>query len=318
MLGSRPMYLYVLSTPHGGSTLFGYSLATHPQVASAGEVIFLPKLLALNERCTCGVPLCECRQWAKVFSHLAASTGVDMRARPYGFYLGDAIKAGAGLVDRRRQTLLRVLLSKARAAADVATFKAAKDGQEPFVPPYVRRAVDNTFVFYDALLSAWNKSVCVDASKFIRKGIRLYLARPEQVRFVHLIRDARGVVNSRASYMQIRDAALRWRKYHTLASGYLRRWVAPEHVLTLKYEDFVAAPSPTVARVLEWAGVPDAAESPLDFEKVQHSAGGNPARFDMRQGVRGVDEKWRAQLSNEDRNLLESIVGPLNRVYGYE
>ena len=94
--------VYIVSSPHGGSTLLSMVLGKHPLAANLGEVSFIPKLLALKEFCTCGKQLAECPTWAKVFDTLSSNTGFDLRISPYNLHLGDAIKrteGGSGLID---------------------------------------------------------------------------------------------------------------------------------------------------------------------------------------------------------------------------
>ncbi len=316
------LYLYVLSSPHGGSTLFSHVLGKHPQAQNLGEVSFLPKLLALDEPCSCGVNMRACPFWQEVFGRHAERDGRDLRQDPYAIFLGDAPKAqtGSGLIDHAHQTRLRYALMKLRGALDTVSVLHAPmaAGLRRAALPSVRESVDNTLALYETVARTTGARLIIDASKMPRKAAHLYVADPGRVRVVHLTRDGRGVVASRKRYMSVSYAAERWQHYHSLTQRALKRWVPEEHRLRLAYEDFAAQPERTLRRVFGWLGMEYSAQS-LDFgvDLVAHSAGGNPARFEMSGGIRGVDERWRSTLSAEELTAFDRIAGSQNRLLGY-
>lgn len=315
-------YLYIVSSPHGGSTLLSLVLGNHPQAANLGEVAFIPKLLALGELCTCGEPLSACPHWGETFALLAARTGIDMRAAPYDLYLGEALKGkdGSGLIDHAQQTQWRYLWGKLRGALDTATLLATPrwPGMRLTTLPSVRKGTRNTLALFEAATQAHGSALIIDASKSPRKAPHLYLHNPEQVRILHLVRDARGVVSSRKRYMRVERAAERWNHYHTLSRRLLERWVAPEHRLRLRYEDFVADPAASLRSVFAWLDMPyDPACLQFSDDITVHSAGGNPARFDLAGGIRPEDDRWKTTLSPEDLRIVDEQAGSTMRDFGY-
>lgn len=316
-------YLYIVSSPHGGSTLLSLVLGNHPQAGNLGEVSFIPKLLALGELCTCGTVLRECGHWSNTFGELQRTTGHDMRRTPYKPYLGDALKGkdGSGLIDHQQQTRLRYLYGKMRGAVDTATLLATPRwlGMGATTLPSVRFSVRNTLALYAAAGEAHGQRLIIDASKLPRKAPHLYRADPDRVRILHLVRDGRGVVNSRKRYMPVARAAERWNHYHRLSAGILDSWVSPEHRLRLSYEDFVGDPPTALKAVFEWLDM-DYMDACLEFgeDKVVHSAGGNPARFGLASGIKPADERWRTGLTPADLEAFEAEAGALNRQFGYE
>ena len=313
--------VYILSSPHGGSTLLSHLLGTHQAIANLGEVTFLPKLLALGEACSCSEPVVNCEAWKKVFSQLHSQTGVDLGATPYGLPLGDAIKQkqGSGLVDREQQTRSKEVIAKIRGAYDTAALLGAPQrGLLKLITlPSIRESLDNTFSFYEAVSAAWNTDVLVDASKTLKKGPRLYLERPDDVRIIHMVRDGRGVVASRAKYMPVANAAERWHHYHRLSNWLLERWVNPAHRRLLRYEDLATDPANQMRSLLEWLELDYHGNAALESPARSHAAGGNPARFSMSDGVRGVDERWRESLTEADLRSFEKIAGRTNLQFGY-
>lgn len=314
-------FLYIVSSPHGGSTLLSHLLGRNPAAVSLGEVAFIPKLLALGEPCTCGKPLAECEHWARLFDALAAACGTDLRETPYGLFLGDAIKGqfGSGLVDEAYQTQWRRSVAKLRGAVDTVALLSAPNAGALAVltPPAVRAGIRNTLALYATAAQAFGRELVIDASKLPRKAPQLFVACPERVRILHLVRDGRGVLASRLRYMSARRAVRRWNHYHRLSRYLLRRWVSPESYRRLRYEDFVAAPEEQLRALCDWL---EMAWSPAMLDpaahRIEHSAGGNPARFRLAEGIR-PDERWRTQLNDRQLAMFEHTAGALNRELGY-
>ncbi len=320
---SEPRHVYVVSSPHGGSTLFSYVLGKHPRIQNLGEVSFIPKLLSLGEACSCGKTMRDCDFWAGIFADFAEYAGVNLRENPYVIPLGDAPKAksGSGRIDHAYQTRLRYGLMKIRGALDTVSVLHAPvgPGLRRFALPSVSRGTDNTLAFYRSAGRSTGAQLIVDASKMPRKAAHLYAADPDHVRIVHLTRDGRGVAMSRKRYMPVALAADRWNHYHRLSTRLLERWVPEKHRIRLAYEEFAAQPEPVLRRVFEWLGIEYSAECLVFGSNVPvHSAGGNPARFEMGGGIRGVDERWRSELTTQELEEFDRRAGELNRAFGYE
>lgn len=321
-VGRPPKIVYLLSSPHGGSTLLSHLLGSHSSAVNLGEVSFIPKLLSLAENCTCGKPQVQCEAWAKVFAELAVTTGVDLAADPYGLFLGDAIKPklGSGKVDSTQQTRWVAYLAKARGALDTAALLGAPYSSilKMLTLPSIRRSVTNTNHLYQAASKAWNASTIIDGSKTLKKGPHLYLNDPENVRIIHLARDGRGVVASRKKYMPVAAGAERWNHYHSVARRVLERWVDPAHRRFLRYEDLVQDPAGQLSALCRWLD--------LEFEDTMlnssalpesHAAGGNPARFSFGNGVQSADDRWRTSLDESDLDAFQRIGGRMNLHFGY-
>ena len=315
--------LYIVSSPHGGSTLASIVLGNHPAAFNLGEVSFIPKLLALREPCTCGEPLVDCAHWGGVFDQLEQSTGKDLRQDPYSLFLGEALKGkdGSGLIDYEHQTRWRYLIGKSRGAIETAGLLLTPRfiGLNTTTLPSVRKSVANTLALYRAAAQVCDAQLVIDASKQPRKAPQLYSGDPDNVRILHLVRDGRGVVTSRRKYMPIERSAERWNHYHRLSTRILDRWVPEEHRRRVRYEDFVADPPAVLRELFEWLGL-TYTDACLQFsdDQVVHSAGGNPARFGLSDGIRSADERWRTELSPKDLAVFDRLAGPLNRELGYE
>src|SRR5690606_6281097 len=112
----RPVYLYISSRGHSGSTFLSMLLARHPQVAAVGELAHLPLQVARDEkaswigRCSCGERPFDCTFWGPVLREIGQEQGVDLEARPFGWRISDV-----GLEEEHRAAApLRVPLVWAR------------------------------------------------------------------------------------------------------------------------------------------------------------------------------------------------------------
>jgi len=315
-------YVYIVSSPHGGSTLLSHVLGKHGAAVNLGEVSFLPKLIALSEPCSCGDPIPECAYWSQVLKVYERKVGVNLLDDPYGVHLGDAPKSklGSGLIDTEHQSKLRFLLMKARGAADTLSVRYAPRAL-PLAAlslPSITAGARATLKLFAAAAEHTGSRIVVDASKMPRKAAHLYQAAPAQVRIIHLTRDGRGVVASRKRYMPVSHAAERWAHYHRLALKTLERWVPEEHRTRFSYEDFVNHPQETLTEIFAWLGADYDAEC-LTFGEggPSHAAGGNPARFELSGGIRPVDERWRRELTAAELDDFEHAAGAQNRAFGY-
>ena len=312
--------VYIMSSPRGGSTLLSLVLGRHPLIANLGEVSFIPKLLSLNELCTCQEQLNQCPEWASVFSQIEQNKGIDMRSQPYGLHLDDVMKykSGTGKVDHNHQTKWRMLRSKIRGGLDTLMLKYLPSSGPFLSLPSIKTGVENTVELYQAAADQWNKKVVIDASKLPRKAIHLYKNSPDKVRIIHLTRDSRGVSASHKAHREIKPTAERWSYYHSLSIRIIDKWVAPEHVKRLKYEDFVNDPGVYLRELCEWLEIPYS-EQALEFATAveSHSAGGNPTRFKFADGIRPVDDRWKTVLSEADMGLIEDICGNVSQKLGY-
>lgn len=313
--------VYIMSSPRGGSTLLSLVLGRHEHIANLGEVSFIPKLLSLNELCTCQDQLNQCPEWANVFTLIEKDKSVDMALQPYGLHLDDVMKhkSGTGKIDHKYQSRRRMFISKIRGGIDTAMLKYQQSSGRFLSLPSIKIGAENTLALYQAAADAWKKSVVIDASKLPRKAIHLYKNAPDKVRIIHLTRDSRGVSASRkSSQLQLENSAKRWNYYHNLSMDLISKWVAPEHVMRLKYEDFVNEPDVHLRNICDWLEIPYS-EQAIDFTRVveSHSAGGNPTRFEFSEGIRPVDERWRTVLSESDLSIIENICGNISRKLGY-
>jgi hypothetical protein len=159
------------------------------------------------------------------------------------------------------------------------------------------------------------------------------------LRILHLIRDSRAVAFSwrrrvpRPEYDHIpmlrgthmakmtpTKAAIHWNArnilFHALGvSGIPTR--------RLRYEDFVANPSPYAAALARWCEIPISKDrlsilAAREYEsQTRHSVAGNRIRFKYGRVPIRLDAEWHKAMRAEDRLFVTALTLPLLHSYGY-
>lgn len=211
------------------------------------------------------------------------------------------------------------------------------------VKPGLRKATDVAVAEYGELLLPLYQSIrkvsgsryIVDASKIASFGAILQRTEGLSPRFIHLVRDPRGTLNSWMKQVRMTDDLDRTRympRYNT-ASGAARYvgYNAEMHVvgtksphLLMKYEDLVTQPEEKIREALSFVGVPGGSDLSRfigpDGVKlgVNHTIAGNPMRHES--GWIGLrpDESWRKKMPKYKQLLIATLTFPLLKKYGYD
>ncbi len=176
--------------------------------------------------------------------------------------------------------------------------------------------------------------VIVDSSVRPSDGALLRLLPGVDAYFLHLVRDPRAVVYSRSQVKQNPDragpaqmprtrppiAAVHWNVVNTAAEAVARK-VDPSRFLQLRYEDFVADPPATVERITqlvreEPTSIPVNSSGEV-FLNVNHTASGNPSRFQTGAVRVRRDNRWLNSMSQRDYVVTTAITLPLLLRYRY-
>ncbi|MBI3763486.1 MAG: sulfotransferase [Chloroflexi bacterium] len=147
------------------------------------------------------------------------------------------------------------------------------------------------------------------------------------VRFIFLIRDPRDVVRSlqntpwgKRTYPTLADSALRW---HVGMRDAVRgaRETGWERILSVRYEDFVHSPQPSLQRICEFLRLEFDENMLLFYEKTEQnitriSQAWHPNAF------RPISDssvgRWRETYSKEEAGLIELICGAQMTRWGYQ
>jgi hypothetical protein len=153
------------------------------------------------------------------------------------------------------------------------------------------------------------------------------------LRFLHLVRDSRGVAYSWQKTVVRQDgggqdemyrygtagAASRYDGYN-LAAQTVARWGTP--YLRVRYEDLVTDPLPTLRTIATFAWnaplleVGALADGTVEFGQ-DHTVDGNPIRFQTGPVQLRLDDSWRAKLSPTDARVATAATAPLLMQYRY-
>jgi hypothetical protein len=276
-----------------------------------GEVVHLwHRGIQLGERCGCGQPFGDCPFWREV---------------------GASAFGGWANVDVARVEALRQSIDRSRRIPAVLgrRLRPGFAAQLEEYTSYYRRT-------YDAVADVSGAQVIVDSSKHPSLAFCLSAQADLDIRVVHVVRDPRAVayswtktVNRPEATTGVEDlmhryspaqTAMFWNS-HNLALAALGRTSTP--TLTVRYEDFAAAPRDTLGAIVSWAGLGDDVPLPISPEGVAtltsaHTVSGNPARFNSGQVVISAQNgEARTGLTSTQRRTVTSLTWPLLARYGY-
>jgi Sulfotransferase family len=303
---SAPTVLYIMGCGRSGSTLLERVLGAIPGFVNAGELVGLfRRVVGQDQRCGCGLPFSECPFWTAVGNKVFG--GWDLEQVAEATELENSVAR-----QRRLPQLVAPSISSRRQRAALAEYGELH-----------RR-------LYEAILAEAGGHVLVDASKWPAPALALRHAGGVDLRVLHLVRDVRGVAYSwsktavarphstkdgqkvLSSHAATRTAA-NWLLVETEAA-WLRS--VQSRMVTIRYEDFVAAPRDTLTSALFQLGL---AVEPGDLNHVQgrtvslgtsHGVGGNPSRFRTGDVPLRVDDAWRSDLDRRNRFLTTAIGLP--------
>ncbi|MCG5440645.1 sulfotransferase [Micromonospora foliorum] len=302
--------LYLAGSGRSGSTLVTTVLGQLPGFFAAGELRYLWRRgLVENRPCGCGSPVADCPLWARVRADLPDVEPAEIAGR---------------LAQRLRLRGLPALLRRQRR------------GQPP-----VADHPDDTHLtrLYAAIaehaLAGRSDGVIVDSSKLPPYGALLGSLPGIDLYVLHVVRDPRATAYSwrrrrpldgRAddqlmSRPPVGKAALLWLVWNTAT---VRLWGgrrAPGRYLRVRYEDFVADPAGTTARIAGFVGVtPDALPFPSPATvrlTPTHSVAGNPSRH--RTGLVDVvaDTEWLTGLPTRAYAVVTGLTAVALTRFGY-
>lgn len=296
---------YILSPSYSGSTLLTFLLATHPSIATIGEL----KATAMGDidsyRCSCGAMIRECGFWKRL-------TG-ELTDRGVGF---DLENFGTHFQADSRPLANRLLHGRVRGRL----FEAARDTALCVLPTCRRnreRVLQKNQAVIDAIRDIQGGEVFLDGSKDPVRLKHLVASGLWNVKAICLIRDGRGVANS---YMRHYDvpmtvAAKEWRQAHEECDRVVSRLPAASSI-TVHYETLCRDPDRTLSAVFEFLGL-DSRRASRDFHAVEHHILGNAMRLRSSSEI-VLDEKWKSTLTAADPQTFDRLAGDLNRRYGYE
>lgn len=325
--------LFILGKGRSGSTVLDTLLGQLDGFVSVGELVyFWDRSVRQRYQCGCGRPVPDCEFWQAVLAE-----AFDARFGDDGVWLRlpdtDGIREVFGArepVPAREVARLERPVTAWRNAPRLLVHAITGRGRWPALAAYC----DVTARLYAAITEVSGSSVVVDSSKLPINPAALGLVDGAAASCVHLVRDPRAVAFSwqRHKTWVIDDrpeAMPRFGGASSSASWMARNLVAElarvcaggGRSMRLRYEDFVAAPVQSVRSIAALAGV---SAGELEFMDDQyaavrgnHTAGGNPGRFEQGRVEFRADDEWVANIPGRDALLVTALTAPLVARYGY-
>ncbi len=302
----QPVFVSIQTSAFSGATLLAFLLGAHPQIATVGE---MNGLIARENPetylCSCGQSIRACAFWGAV--------GAAMRGRGFAFDVAH-FDTEFNLGGPRAIQILR------RGSFRNTTLDSIRDAVFRAWPGERRRLqtlVARNVAFVESVLEATGKRVFVDTSKDRLRLNALRRYAPLEVRAIHLVRDARGVVASRLrrdTAIDAREAARQWARLHQRLHVTLGTLPA-ERRIQVRYEDLCHDPRGMLRRIYEFCQVDPDVQLP-DLRTVPQHIVGNSMRLTHLPEIR-LDERWRNLLTNDQLADIQRVAGALIRRYGY-
>jgi hypothetical protein len=301
-----PMYLYILSRPHSGSTILDILLGNADDVESVGQLI--SDIGKLDSLCSCGARIGVCPFWTAVREKLA-SFDIDWN---------EAATAS---------------MSQGHVRYFFRTWRAGPQAAD------LRRLAVITEALEAAILAQGAKKVLLDSSKEPTRALFLLKYVPS-ARVIRLVRSPLSTVASHYWRLETQGrfhflrreyrrpelaplflvlAAASWMAGNLLAEIAVR--AAPNRVIRIRYEDLRDHPRRELSRLGEALGI-DFHRSIKKLEDGErfsagHNIGGNAIRLDRQLRFDPEREAQRLSLPRWIELVTLCLCWPLMLVYGY-
>jgi len=316
--------IHVVGCGRSGSTIVDRTLGHHPQVFSIGEILNFKEDYQRNSLCGCGRKLQECAFWGEVIENLNMGAGSSAAAFVERFQLKPEAYSGMAKKVNRVKNAAGLLFR--------------------LPPGYFTdtRVYENTGRLYKEVFALSEATAIVDSSKSIVRALFLSRLLPQYEHFfIHLVRDGRGVVNSKikTSYQVMlkgTDGSLEKQEFkstgHVSPEAAVDDWVKVnskvERIIgsyglskrsqRVHLEKFLADPPAMLTHVLGAVGL-DYQPSMLTFTYGDnHMVCGNSSRLNALK-LRKEDKDWDALLDPQLLAIFHARGGKkLNEKYGYQ
>lgn len=299
--------VYIIGSDHTGSTVLDTILGNHPSIESVGELCRLSLSVWFNnEYCACGERVQECRYWSAVVK--------IWQERVDWLHMEEYFRFQMSF--ERTRSLQRLLRERKAPCGEFRQYAYA------------------TRCLFEAIQTVSGKSVIVDSSKNPMRAFALLLNPGLDLRFVHIVRDARGVAwsnrkarakNERTGIPKTKvprpafGTALRWNLVN-LQSSWTMGQVATGSSIRIRYEDLVERPDDVLNEIgavlkLDFGEIASAVKSAVPMP-VGHTVSGNRVRMTGKISLR-ADLEWTEKLSAWHKWQVWLLSGWLMRYYGY-
>lgn len=292
--------VYIGGMSRSGSTLLDLLFGTAEGVFSGGEIKRLWECAILKgEPCACGRQYQDCSVWSQVLTESV---------------LGGPPKNIAQKV---------VAIQKRGDVRFRHTGKISRMVRDRDLPPTVRWYRDIHVRVHLQLANITNSNTIINSSKFPQDAALLSSSPDIDLRFVHLIRDPRGVVSSLHRKKLRHDGRLMPRK-SSIETAF--NWslinlgceqvakLLRDRAIKVRYERIATYPDETMQQLTKAFSLPSTYLNRL-YAEDNHTIGGNPHRFNRTPREIKLDERWRDDLGLWDRFITQILTAPFQPRY---
>ena len=304
--------IYISGSGRSGSTLLDIVLSGHSQVTGLGEVHRLSLDPAVRE-CGCSNEINDCTFWQKSISK-AFSLNKQIEGWENKFPV-TFIQNRKKIMGVNIPSWLDFLVYNAT-LLNISILKKLS----PKLKYYIDVVIANSWSLYDAIARENNKKFIVDSTKNAIRGKLLHLSRPDDVYFIHLIRDGRAIVNSakKRGSNNIKADIRNWKNANINIERILK--VVPANkVLKVSYDGLCREPEKTLEKIFNFLNVENenrTYERGLDSFPY-HQIPGNPLLKNKVKYLR-FDDTWKTNLTAEEIKVFNKYAGNLNEKYGFK
>jgi hypothetical protein len=309
---TRTKVLYIMATGRSGTTILDNVLGSLPGFFSGGELHLIWKALLRRSGCGCGRLVADCDLWSHVIADLSDHV-------PGG-------RVDPALFDQWRRSETRIMHTPR-----LLLTQPEKLPKRPILARYSALLSD----LYKTAAAETGARVIVDSSKTPANVLLLGMMNDIDPYVVHVVRDPRAVAHSwqrlRPTFDPHRPeemhrlgsvrSSFRWLATNLLAEG-VRRRLASERYLRLRYEDFIEEPRVEITRLKRFVGEETVEEPFIDDRTVlldpNHTVWGNRSRFMSGEVTLRRDEEWTQRASLSTRSIVSAVTMPLLLRYHYK
>lgn len=303
---NKTAYISIETTAYSGATMLALLLGAQPDVVTIGEISGLIESDDPDEYlCSCGERIKTCSFW-KVVRETMIGKGHD-------FYFSNFNTKfefdGSQLLRRFRLGSFRNYWLDT--IHDLVLFSLPQEKQR------FRKAVARNEALIQAILETSGSRLIVDSSKSRLRVRALRHFSDMDVKVIHLVRRAEGVVYSqlrRNPQADVAALARDWeRRHRRLLVNYDRR--ATDKYYLVRYEDLCEQTEKTLMGILTFLlGKPRIPN--MNFQVTDQHVIGNPMRLQPLREIK-LDQDWKEQLTRAQQDIINKYTRKLNWRFGY-
>jgi len=303
LVNQRQRIIYIMSPSYSGSTLLTLLLASHPRIATIGELKATSMGNIDKYRCSCDALIRECSYWQDVKDELV-KIGINFSVDDFGTHF----RSNNYFHDRLLHTRLRG-----------QAFEFIRESFIKLLPACQKKRqliINKNRHLIEIICKLQEKEIFLDGSK---DSIRLkhFLSSNEwDIKVINLLRDGRGIANSLMKHQNVNmeKAANEW-KITINEITKIKNILKKNMIMDVRYEDLCQHTEKILDSIFDFIEI-ERMDSTTALNVHQKHILGNPMRLNTINKIK-LDEKWKYNLSQEELSTFDKVAGKANNQLGY-